>query len=475
MVKFLSCGKWNKYYVYILLLAIFDVSKDCLYSLAYNNSFIGFYSHKNDIFQDELAKHQTIHDLFNYVMTIILGFIFYKSEVITIKRDFSKKQFEKDNNSSKMILIYNSEKDEENKERDKPGIGLFFILIIWIIMEHLFSLYNSILKDLDFWMIEIIILSFIMYKMFNFQIFRHHIIAMAINLIPLLLKIISIYLTYADDSSGDLPIYKYFSNINISIYLIFGCGIFSYLILILSKSYTNSKMKWFMDLKNISSNKILIYYGILGTIILLSITIISTYHQCSEVSSENDPSQISFWDSICKIIDNDGQKKYFENFKLYIKELKEEKIKKELLTSALCSAAFFFNKFFSILVIKNLTPVHLTFSVPIIYIIQKSIIILHAIFYPGENFFTSASEIEFKKFFLDIISDFFSAFSFLLYLEIIVLKIWEIDYNIKENIIKRGSLESNQTGKGDKSINDSADTQIENDSINDNDTTNNYE
>ena len=102
---------------------------------------------------------------------------------------------------------------------------------------------------------------------------------------------------------------------------------------------------------------------------------------------------------------------------------------------------FFFQKYFSILVIKYLTPVHLIISVPVFYFFQKISLVIYN-FFKDELYNHSAIQNIITKFIIDIFSDCFSFFEFLVYLEIIELKCGKISYNIKRNITRRSFGES---------------------------------
>ena len=152
-----------------------------------------------------------------------------------------------------------------------------FFIFIWIIVEHLIEIF-SFLKDLDFWMVEIIIVSLLNAKMFNLNIYRHQIITLSFNSIPVILKIFAIILSFKDENNQNIYCnnninYQYdYScecyNINIfnnntynsnfnnencddstglkNLYVIFSwlvpLGILIYLFLITLRSYINSKL-----------------------------------------------------------------------------------------------------------------------------------------------------------------------------------------------------------------------------------------
>ena len=104
---------------------------------------------------------------------------------------------------------------------------------------------------------------------------------------------------------------------------------------------------------------------------------------------------------------------------------------------------FFGYKYCYINIIKSLTPVHIIFSNPILYFVEKIFLLILTRIKEGEFFINSPMKYVEYKYFLDILSDFFSCFGFLIYLEIIKLK--GFDYNVKENMLRRsfGEISNN--------------------------------
>ena len=207
-----------------------------------------------------------------------------------------------------------------------------------------------------------------------------------------------------------------------------------------------------MDLKYVSPNKLLFYYGIAGAIISTLICIITTFVKCDDIKSP-----IDIYDYICKIpYNNETQnnftyyERYFDSFIFYIntfrgkinKDFQLIEVLYEIIIIILGMVTFFFYKYFSILVIQNLTPVYLIFSNPIYFLLQKSIVLLYSYIKKDDLFQDDPIKYIIYKFCLDLSGDLFSIIGFLMYLEIIELKFSNYDYNLKVNIIKRGIVDS---------------------------------
>ena len=103
---------------------------------------------------------------------------------------------------------------------------------------------------------------------------------------------------------------------------------------------------------------------------------------------------------------------------------------------------FFFNKYFSILIIKFFTPVHLILSVSVYYIFQKIVLIISTLIIDGNFFNKNNFKYRTEKFIFDISGDIISLFGLFIYLEILQLNFCKLNYNLRKTIIDRGSRET---------------------------------
>ena len=437
MGKYISFGKFNKYFYYIILTFFFDLINDFLYGFNYLDIFIDV-KIIDTAAQDYFSWHHFIHQIFNYFGTFILAFLFYKYELNISRSENEINSFNPAN--QQIILIHNNAEDFETNNYNY--YILLIIIIIMIVVEELLVFYIYALKDLDFWMVELIIITSFNSRMFQMQIYEHQKFAIYLSFLPCLLKLTTIILSLFDDNSGNMPVlYNIYKGL-------IPIGIIAYLILIILRSYINAKIKWFMDLKYISPSQLLIYFGIIGTIISIIISTVSTFVKCN-----NNIYKYDLFDYICRIpykeAINSTNDKYLESFSFYFKtfagnmndNFQTKEILYEIIVIIFGMITFFFEKYFSFLVIKYLTPVHLIFSFPIFYFFQKLVLII----YNWIRFdLTIKSQIKFilPKFILDMTGDFLSVFGFLIYLEMIELKIGNLQYNTKKNISKRSYFES---------------------------------
>jgi hypothetical protein len=476
MAKCISCGGFNKYFIYIFLSISFKILNDSLYGYNYNDAFEDVKIF-NTPTQDYFSWHNLIHQIFGYIGTTIMSIFFYKYELyVSKKEEVGRAPNPFNHNNKKNIeiqLIHNDAEDNIDINSDKSSfIICLLVLFLWITIEQLIDLYYLALKDLDFWMFELLFVTLFTIKIFKIEIFSHQKCAMWFSLVPCLFKMTNIFLSCIEDKEiidKNLPILYVIKRIYIPI------GIVIYMILIIGRAYVNTKIKWFMDLKYISPSKLLIYYGIMGTIICTLVSIISTYIKCDD----NNNNEINLYDYICKIpyngsdINVTSNARYFENFNIYFDtffgrvntKYKNEEIIYEIVIIVLGMISFFFYKYFSIKVIQQLTPVYLILSNPILYIFQKIILIVNNYFRQNTFFLKDTNQYIISKFIFDWAGDLFTIIGFLIYLEIIELKFWNYDYNIKANITRRSLIESKEISEPEKSVINDEENQDEESSI----------
>ena len=114
-------------------------------------------------------------------------------------------------------------------------------------------------------------------------------------------------------------------------------------------------------------------YGLMGAIISFILCVITTFKNCKDNEDES-----NIYDYICKVKYNN--KIYFDNFKAVYQTLKTKKyVWITILKTFFGIICFYINKYFSMLIIKNFTPVHLILCFPVYYITQKIILIINTL------------------------------------------------------------------------------------------------
>ena len=469
MLKIFS--KYNRYILYIIA---FKLLTKILFGLNHDEIF-----QEIRLANESFSKHIIIYKLFGYFVYIFLGLGLWKYEEYSSRSSKSEStllQKTEKKYKSKNILIYN-----DPEERVISFIFLFkylLTLFISIITEYCLDSYYIILQDLDFWMFELFILWLLNTFWLKEEVYTHQIIAIILNLISAVTKILSIIISFNDknndnDYTGNLPIFY-----KKDPFVIIPVGITIYTILIIVRPIVNLRIKRYMDLYYISPNKIITAYGILGTIICLFICILSTKFSCNDDLKQiknvddtliipNTTNILNISVYICKVYiylnKTHINTSYFENYEVFGNNFNDpefqefENIFIEILVIIFSIISFFGKDYFSILVIKSLTPMHVIFSTPIFFFLQKVIMVIFTFFYnlfksTGHYYiFKTNNSIKLQKLLYDLIGDLFSIVSFLIYLEIIVFKCKKLNYNTRLNIIKRGNKETNR--RIDSSIN----------------------
>ena len=424
MAKYISFGEINKSLLYILLMSVSLVINQYLYGFTYiqcfypMNIYRTFYDliiTKSDVNDPRFSRHRIFDPLFSYVGVIILSFFLIKQKTSDeLKNTHSPNN--KVQHSSDIILIYNKNK---NYFFHIKGI-LFYILILclWIAEENLILIYVDIFQDLDFWFFELIFVSVIFAKTFVFKISSHQILGMTISiLIGSVLKIYNISITFASEANitDDNKKTYYVVYPAVIVFAIF------YFLLIILRSYVNTKIKSFLDLKYISHRFLMITYGIAGTIICLLTGIFTTNVTCPQ----------SFEIVICKF--NENGKIYYDNWYIYYESGKNMCVR--LIIIVLGFISYFVHKYYLTLIIKDYTPIHVIFSFPIQFFIEKNFLLIFSAIFSRKDLFREGTQV--KKFLLDVSGDIGSIIGFLIYLEIIELNFCGLNFNLKKNIIKR--------------------------------------
>ena len=418
----ISCGKINKSLLFILLMSISMVINQYLYGFTYIECFYKINIYKSlynaiiDPNKTDFPRHRLFDPLFSYLGVILLSLFIPKQKekeenIEGINDEEIIVRSRATNMNHEFTLIHNGLK---NYLHNKRGIIIFIlILILWILEENLVLIYVDIFQDLDFWFFELIIISLLFSHHFSFKIYKHQKLAIALSIgVGSILKIYNITISL---TSGENKIYSKYPYVFFFIIL--------YFLIIISRSYVNTHIKAFMDLKYISQRTLLIFYGIAGTILCLIVGLITSHSPC--------PNNNAMKAYICKVEYENNI--YYDNMYSYLESYKNFLVRLIIIVFGIIS--FFSNKFFYTLIIKTDTPIHVIFSFPLQFFIEKTfLLIFTAIFFVQDLFKTKE---QLKKFLLDLSGDITSIFCFLIYLEIIELNFCGLNFNLKKNIISR--------------------------------------
>ena len=435
---------YNKFELYIFIIAILKVFYFCLYGLNHNEIF------PEIIFGNKkFSNNYLIHEFWSYLGTFIIAFFFNLNEIKALE----PKTFERTDRKTWIKLIYYDNRYNNNQDMTKKYLFFYIITIFfWVLVEQsIETIYLKIFQDLDFWMFELIILALLNKLVFyNNKIYRHQILAIIMTIFPAVFKLSSIRISFLDNTNdkdnytGKLPIY-YRENP----YFRIPIGILIYILLISLRSCVNLILKWYMDLKYISHNQILTVYGGIGTIVYGIIILKTTFFACKSKSYDSGSNNYDYCDYLAKVqkICNKNIDYYYDNFKIYFETLLDLNVKDRLWELSIIVAGFiifFYIKYLSLLVIHYLNPVYIIFSIPFRFLVQKFASLVWSLF---NHKYVTKDKYKFYKLGLDTLGDIFSFFGFLIYLGILVLDFCNLDFDIIPNIMKRGCKEANASSE----------------------------
>ena len=417
MVYCIKFGDYDKNYKYIIFYIIVRL---------FYEYFLG------DVFPDEMKinflrrenfpNSIIVYDIFQYIFILISGLILSKLEF----KSYSFSHYTLNNNPNRVQtgigfetkLISNKTFENNNNNINSIPKLYYVIIIIYIINNKICDLFYIIgLIGLEFWSIEIIFICIINIILFKIKIYKHQKIAIAIILIfSTLMKIFSIISIFKGEEE---KIYKKYFWLSI-------VGIIAFQIFFFIDAYVFCKIKWYFDLKFISLSKMLIYYGFFGAIFSLIISIITNYIECNN-------NEISSY--FCHVYENDTHK-YFDNILIFFKNIWKEERNGIInfgyiiiiFLKLTINAGYHYLLF---IIIKYFSPEYLICSDAIFFFITK---IVSLIFYIATNSLTI-------DFIFDTLSQIFAIIGTLIYLELIELNFFDLNYNLKKNIKFRANFE----------------------------------
>ena len=182
-----------------------------------------------------------------------------------------------------------------------------------------------------------------------------------------------------------------------------------------------------MDIRFLSPYMIIFYIGICGTILILIFLIVLPFIECSESMKE----------VFCKIEGKDNSTKYIDNPLYYIEHISENN--NFYIECFVVIPSFLVINFVEflceILVIYRFNPNYVIIRDNIYYIVIRLLFVIFN--YNNYNEYISLIQLIILEMAETII-----IFGFCIYLEIIELRFFGLDYYLKRNIIQRSKLNS---------------------------------
>ena len=205
MPRCIRCNKFNKYFKYILLTTLFRYLNTCIIGYNHNDAFekVSLSDFIFNCFNSESPFNISNYKITEYFLNFCGIFIFslfsrlYELHLAGL----SKKNFFKLNDSYRTIqgeLIRKESTIPEYEENilhkfktylinNTSFIIYIIISFIWVVNEIVLQMFGAFLKDLDYWIFEILIASVIYSKIFLVNIYKHQKLAIGINIIPIIL------------------------------------------------------------------------------------------------------------------------------------------------------------------------------------------------------------------------------------------------------------------------------------------------
>jgi len=416
MKKFISFGEYNKLYKHIWFNVI--TSYICDYVLG---DFLE--TKANDLipFPKDILIQQAFNYFISFIGSIFL-FFYEKKQEKKIHNNKCASNYKKKTSKNEIELIENDLLEDKNLSMS----DYFIILLLFLSMQLYKAFFVFGLKGLDFWMHEIFFLALINSKLFDIPIYKHKKLGiLVIILFCTLFKILSTIYRFIDDDKPKLYI-SYHSLILI--------GIIIYFLIIILRAYSFCKIKWLCDTKYILPSKILILYNFYGSFLCFIVSIIPHFFPCT--INYNNNSKDNFHNIVCQVKENNDSKiLYYDNYFIYFK-IFYKNILISIIIFVLKTTFCFFNKIFTIYIIKNLGPEYIVCSYSIYYFVTE---IIDFCFFLFSNYKDKAQgnntnkHFRFYKFY-GAIAEIFCFLGSLIYLELIELHFCQLDYNIKKSI-----------------------------------------
>ena len=461
----IGIGPFSKYYYYIFL--VFICQFICDFFTGFNKDLDDLNKNLRNVenilnLNFILKDHYLIQNLLEFLGHIACSFIFYLAF-----RIFEKS--ENDKWTPRKLSEF-----ERNYFNRKPE-NIFSLLVLIGFSYSLGTILRTFLAslrfDASFWNIEIVIIIFFSYKILNNKISNHQYVS--IVLLGLFLSILQLIYMFSprtkhsdcntteeckekylyDNDIFEIIIIKYGKYYIALIFLLY---ILSYIL----KDYSWVKSKYLMDNKCIKIYKILLCFGIIGSLLVIIILIFTSNIPCSTfkninynnnnntyfyINNENNTIFIDFNKQVCSLVDyNEDQKElniYYDNIFIFFKELRNKIDSEDNSFLRMYEIFIYFIFFFMKILIIFSQTIMLKFIDAIILLVNNNFnYFFERLFFfilnrGNENYLRT------DVFFLVEIEEIISICGYLIYMEILELKFWGLDHDLKRSISLRASNE----------------------------------
>lgn len=453
-MNYIGIGKCSKYNIYILVAIISHFIIEFLFGLNPNNKStpVRLFSFSPDIY-----KHTLFKNLILFIGIFVGGILLYflvKKYNIQKEGELSIRKIEK---IQKKLL---------GQKKESIRLALLLIGLLFSLYYIVRDFLSSTLMGVKLWMFEIIYISFLSYIMLKININTHRKIAIIIMIGPLLIiDLISFSLPRTShdcqkEKCNELTDRNTFDYIKIKygyyyyIPLIF---IFSEIITLM-KDYSWVKSKYLMDIRSIHPYRILLYIGMVGSLLTTTLLIISSVTPCNTYTNVIKYEQyfgnnltnfsnysyyylttgekINLSEEICSLNDYNNNTHtlniYYDSFSLFFNNYKEMNNNNILEIFVILPLYFIFSmikSFCNIMIIRHLDPNYILIIDNLFCFIRG---IIRIIANKGDEQYLTITQ-----FFITELQELIYIISNMIYIEILELKFCNLDYDLKKNIRQR--------------------------------------
>ena len=421
MGKFFSFGKYNKLYKYIWIAIIFKLIYEYLFSHTFPDQIrFNFLNTKN------YPPDILVQLFFNYLGSFFIGILLFLYEKKGME-NVEKKTDKGDQSSIALQNLFQKTKIIHNvsykKFRFKTIIIISFLSVVVFQVVMKIFLSNNI-DVVVYWVVDLFFLAEINLIMFGVPIYAHKKCALIfIFVFSSIFKFLSTFEILFNDEYE--LIYKYHVTL-IPIVAI------SYFCVSLLRFYVLTKVKVLFDNEYLPVSLFFTIYNLVGAIILLIGSLIATNIKCIDIK------KFKGINLFCRIAIKNGDKVdyYFDNFSYFFEQLwrKEKSLGENFLYLILFIIKVILNGiilFYSMLQVKHLSAEYYQVYFQILYFIIRFIVLA--------KYLIDGTEL--KLHIYSMLSDFGSVVGTMIYLELIELKFFQLDQNIKKNIEMRSLTE----------------------------------
>ena len=490
-MAFIGCGKCKFYYIYIFVLILFKFVSD--YIEGFNDKEYKDYTLKKYVdetfidFCSLFGYHPLIRNLVYFLSSILCGLILY---IVYLKT-------EGDRDGSISIERVSSLRSQIFGESSSRCIFFDMILtsFIYILNILLRTFLGSLRFDAGFWTLEILCIIYLSIKILKIKIGNHQKVAIIIlAVISFSLQIVNSLLPKTDHgckNSGNEEecLNKYISDNNTYVFIAKKFGhvgwvfliLFFYILHFTMRDYSWVRLKYLMDIKSKPMFKVLLYIGIIGTVIILISLIIATnfpYEVMENVIIKNNSyyditnnETINFEKEISGlIVYNETTKKltfYYDSYNIFFKDFAQSNRKTiEIIIIPIYFLINIIINFSSVMILKNVDANAMLFNINVNYLLSRMILYIK---HKGSKEYLTVVE-----FVLLELCEILAILAYMIYIELIELNFCELDYHLKKKIEQRGITDSKLfLDENDDEINDPTNVDDEKNENNENNENNN--